>query len=67
MRLRRLCFSALAAGVASVSLIIGMPGSAGAAVCTNGVNVSVLGDASQTNNCTTDVALPAGPGVPGLP
>ncbi len=54
VRLRKLFVGVLGA----TALLVGLPGPASADVCVNGVNASVLGDASQDNDCPTDIALP---------
>ncbi len=41
--------------VVGLSLLVLTPGDASAAVCANAVNASVLGDASQENDCETNV------------
>ena len=53
MRTRKL----IAAAVASLPLTLALPGPA-SAECVNGGNVSVAGNATQTNECTTVVSTP---------
>ena len=53
MRIRKvICALVLSAPVLAV-----LPGQA-SAECINGVNASVMGDARQTNTCTTGVTSP---------
>ncbi len=44
---------------ASATLLLAMPGPASAAICVNGANASVLGDADQDNDCETDLGVEA--------
>ena len=62
MTLRKL----IVAVIGGTALLVGIPGPAHAAVCANGVNASVLGDAEQDNDCPTsvDVGLPGTPTLP---
>lgn len=52
----------------ALPLVVALPGPA-SAECVNGINASVAGDASQTNDCTTTVetATPTTPTVPPPP
>ncbi len=48
----------MTAVVLSLPMLVALPGQA-SAQCINGVNASVLGDANQSNACTTVTVTPA--------
>ncbi len=56
MRIRKV----LTAVTLSLPLLVALPGEA-SAQCINGVNASALGEASQTNTCTTTAGTPTTP------
>ncbi len=49
----------MTAVVLSLPMLVALPGQA-SAQCINGINASVLGDANQSNECTT-LVVPAAP------
>ena len=53
----------LATAVVGVPLAVALPTPA-SAECVNGVNASVMGDATQTNDCTSVVVTPGTPTTP---
>ena len=57
MKLKRFVIAVVTA-LPTVFLI---PGEASAAICANAVNAAVLGDATQVNDCETNIALPTAP------